>query len=352
MSQQMNRELEFREWDDACDSAWEREIPRFKPRIASLAGFTGLTSSQYDLLSIQILEDMNYEDKNRIYLNKRIAHSDEVVQYRVQSTWQKYATSFPRKFPVQKKCPYCMETLRRAKQGNDHDIDDLKIGVLETCPNCNYWLWHYIQGTYIGRWDLMAYFYTVFLGKIREFDTALPVSCKEEIASWIRRNPTRWHSINPISLEKLVADIFRSNYEKAEVTHVGKPDDGGVDVIYIDIEKQQWLIQVKRREKPEYSEPVSTIRNLLGTMVLENASHGIVVSTADHFSYRAYDAINRAKERGMTIELINRRALDQMLTGLLPDRPWLGPIQWIFPEFTSRLLKKIPSKHYRQLKLF
>jgi len=64
------------------------------------------------------------------------------------------------------------------------------------------------------------------------------------------------------------------------------------------------------------------------------------------------DALNRAKEKGMTIQLINRRVLNQMLTGLLPDRPWLGPVQWAFPEFSSYLLKKIPSKHYQQLKLF
>lgn len=339
----MNREPEFREWNDDCNSVWEREIPRFKPRIASPAGYTGLKSSQYELLSIQILEDMNYEDENFIYLNKKIAHSDEVVQHQIQGMWHKYVTSFPRKFPAQKKCPYCKEILRRAKQGNDQDIEDIKIGILETCPNCNYWMWHYIQGTYIGRWSLEAYFYTALLGKVREFDGVLPVSCNEEIASWIRKNPARWHSINPTALEKLVADIFRANYSQAEVSHVGKPDDGGIDVIYIDAEKHQWLIQVKRRERPEYVEPVSTIRNLLGTLFLNDASHGIVVSTADHFSYRAYDALNRAKEKGMTIQLINRRVLNQMLTGLLTDRPWLGPVQWAFPEYSSYLLKKFQA---------
>lgn len=348
----MNFKADFKEWNIDCDSAWQREIPRFRPRMVTMPKHISRSSWRYDMLSTQILEDMDYEEKNTIYINKRIAHSDELVQAQIQARWYEFVKSFPRKFPLHKQCPYCDENLHQAKQGNEHDIEDIKIGALETCPNCNYWEWHYIQGTYIGRWSLMAYFYTNLLSKIREFNDELPEGCSEEIASWIRQHPDSWHSINPTGLEKLVADIFRANYERSEVTHVGKPDDGGVDVIYIDSEKNQWLVQVKRRERPTRAEAVTTIRNLLGTMILENSSHGIVVSTADHFSYRAYDAVKRAKERGMIVELINRKVLHQMLSGLLIDRPWLEPLQWAFPEFTDRLLRKIPSKHYRQLSLF
>ena len=348
----MTQKVEFRQWEDYCDAVWE-EIPGFKPRIVPLPGKAGFTSGQYDLLSSQILEqaDSEEEDKDIVYVNKRAAHSDEIVQSGIQARWHEYVTCFPRKFPLHQKCPYCRERLRKSRHGNERDIEDMQLGALETCPNCSYWEWHYIQGIYIHRPSSMAYYYTSLLGKVREFDNDLPDGCSEEIARWIRRNPSRWHSINPTALEKLVAGIFRANYQHSEVTHVGKPDDGGIDVIFVDAESRQWLIQVKRREKPDHTESVATIRNLLGTMILENASHGIVVSTGDHFSYRAYDAIHRAKERGMIVELINRKVLNQMLERVLIERPWLGPLHWAFPEFSGRLLRGIPSKDYRQLSL-
>ncbi len=189
-----------------------------------------------------------------------------------------------------------------------------------------------------------------FLSKLREFDCNLPEGCAADIAQWIRRDPKRWHTITPRQLEKLVADIFRSNFTNAEVSHVGRPDDGGVDVIFVETTNKQWLIQVKRREKPNSSEPVETIRNLLGTMVLENASLGIVVSTADHFTYRAYEATGRAKKCGMIIELIDRKKLDKMLDPVLPDRPWLEVLKREAPEYARLFADKIHSD--LQLKLF
>ena len=154
----------------------------------------------------------------------------------------------------------------------------------------------------------------------------------------------------PRNLEKLVADIFRANYENAQALHVGRPDDGGVDVIFIDTENRQWLIQVKRRESPGHAEPVETIRNLLGAMVLSKSSLGIVVSTADHFTYRAYEAVGRARECGMRINLIDRKKLDRMLDPILPDRPWLSVLLKEAPEYAKLFAEKIESD--LQLKLF
>lgn len=346
-------EFEFKVWEESCDRAWRNEIPRFELRAIPPYKSAHYSAGQYDLMSVQILEDTSYGgDSNRIYINKKIAHPDEVVQAQIEARWRKYASNIPRSFSLQRKCPYCNETLRRSKQGNEHDIEDMKLGALETCPNCNYWSWHYIQGTYIGRWGLEAYFYTILLGKIREFDDKLPDACAEEIASWLRRKPDNWQSIHPKGLEKLVADVFRANYSTSEVWHVGKPDDGGVDVIYVDADKKQWLIQVKRRAKADATESVATIRNLLGTMLLGGSGHGIVVSTADHFSYRAYDTVKRAGELGMTVKLIDRKAFDRMLDGVLLDRPWFGPLVYAFPEFAERLLRKLPSKSYQQMRLF
>lgn len=349
-------EFEYKEWDEGCESAWSREIPLFELRSILPYKSARYPSGQYDLMSIQILEDTCYEcENNRIYVNKKIAHPDEVVQRQIENRWRKYASKIPRRFVLQRKCPYCNKALLRSKQGNEYDFEDMRLGALEACLNCNYWSWHYIQGTFIGRWGLEAFFYTVLLGKIREFEETLPDACSTEIATWLRRKPDFWNSVNPSRFEKLVADVFRANYSHSEVRHVGSPDDGGVDVLYVDADKNQWLIQVKRREKPEATESVTTIRNLLGTMLLEDSSYGIVVSTADHFSYRAYHAVHRASERGMTIRLIDRKAFDHMLDGLLVDRPWLGTISATFPELAKRILRTAASKPgkslYQQLRL-
>jgi hypothetical protein len=80
------------------------------------------------------------------------------------------------------------------------------------------------------------------------------------------------------------------------------------DVLFVDA-GVKCLIQVKRREDPAFAEGVAGIRNLLGTMILEDALRGIIVSTADHFTYCAYDAVGRANERGMQIDLVDRGKL-------------------------------------------
>ena len=61
---------------------------------------------------------------------------------------------------------------------------------------------------------------------------------------------------------------------------LGRPRDGGVDVLLIDAEKEEWLIQVKRRKSQNSTEGVNTIRNILGVMTVKDVYKGIVVSTA------------------------------------------------------------------------
>jgi len=157
---------------------------------------------------------------------------------------------------------------------------------------------------------------------VREFETRIPEGCYSDLVVALRQNPDLWHTLNPTDFEKLVQAIFKANYCDCEVFHVGKPNDGGVDVIFVDSGKKQWLIQAKRRVSPQSSEGVETIRNMLGTMYLEDSSFGVVVSTADHFTYQAYKQINRADELGKTLKLIDRGKLIRMSGALLPSNPW------------------------------
>lgn len=353
----MSRNVIFEDWEDWCDQLWDRSVPLLKPRKSRTKRSLYNTSRPhqpllphfeinsklpqifYDELQMRILLEHNrYNEKEEeqivVYLGGNVILGDKLVRDKVMKRFN-YGENLYHKVQAETTCPYCKHNLTTI---TFEDTVEREFGLLlEYCPSCTYWTWHYFAYSYLSREPFTPLAYTSFIGKVREFDENMPEGCIEEIGAWIRQNPKRWHTIHPSRFEKLVADIFRANYAHAEVKHVGKPADGGVDVVFIDADKEKWLIQVKRREKAKSSESVSTIRNLLGTLYLEDATKGIVVSTADHYSYQAYADVNRASERGMTIKLIDRSVLDHMLDGVIVDKPWLTPLQQFFPEFVPFL---------------
>lgn len=255
-------------------------------------------------------------------------------------------------------CPFCKSSILTC---GSFDLSDFyysgegKAYYLWYCRYCRFWQWYYAFDRYAGdeEWEGEGCppraEERARISKLRVFSD-LPESCSGELAQYLRRKPSEWHRFNPKRFEKLVADIFRANYENAEVIHVGKPDDGGKDIIFIDSNNQQSLIQVKRRERETCSEGVSTIRNLIGTMILDNVVRGIVVSTADHFSIRAQQAVERVAKQGLHIELIDKGVLNRMLDPVLPDRPWLESVDSDDSEVASWLGQQISSDD--QLKLF
>jgi len=185
------------------------------------------------------------------------------------------------------------------------------------------------------------------MSKLSEFPEDIPNGCLQECAQYLKTHPNYWNKIKPSSLERLVADIFRANYQNCEVIHVGQPNDGGIDVLFVDSGKKKWLIQVKRRGSPHTTEGVSTLRNLLGVLLLRRTKYGIVVSTADHFSYWAFKAKEKARLLGYTIELIDKGKLKRLIEPLLPNRQWARLIKKRRPEWLPVLSEKMPDK--RQL---
>jgi hypothetical protein len=147
----------------------------------------------------------------------------------------------------------------------------------------------------------------------KKFDHSLPMGCLHELAQHFRQHPIAWNTIAPTRLERLIADVFRANFAPCEVHHVGKPGDLGIDVVLIETDEKTWLTQVKRRSRPDSTEGFSTLQSLLGSLALHGARHGIVVSTADHFSYQARKQCRRAHESGFVVEL----------GPLLPRHPWM-----------------------------
>ncbi|WP_327230951.1 restriction endonuclease [Streptomyces murinus] len=147
---------------------------------------------------------------------------------------------------------------------------------------------------------------TVLSSKTRTFDKRAPEGTLQEISQFFRRHPNLYHSVSPTYLEKLTARVFKEFGNYAEVRHVGRPADGGVDVLLIEDEEHSWLVQVKRRENPTKGESVETIRNLLGTMVLEGKTFGAVVSTADHFTLPAREAASGSTRNGVKVPYLPR----------------------------------------------
>ena len=247
-----------------------------------------------------------------------------------------------------KKCSYCSTKLLKVKDEITPE-DSHREYCLWYCRNCRFWQLHLYSDPYracIPPADHWAYF-----SKLREFNKNLPDGCSEELAVHIRARPNLLYSFNPTHFEEFVADVFRANYANAEVLHVGQPQDGGVDVLLIDVEKEQWLIQVKRRGSPNRTEGVSTIRDMLGAMVVEGVGRGVVVSTANRFSRNAIQAAARAKvgQYRMTVELVDSGIFNKMLDPILPDRPWLQPINQLDEELAGYLADRIPSDNQLEI---
>ncbi|MBN9517807.1 restriction endonuclease [bacterium] len=189
----------------------------------------------------------------------------------------------------------------------------------------------------------------------RKFGTHFPEGCAAELAQQLRLDPSLWHTIAPRDMERFVADIFRANYRHADVVHVGKSGDLGVDVLFVDAGGNDWLIQVKRRGSPTAVEGFDTLQRLLGTLTLKGKLRGIIVTTGHHFSQPLICQASQAEQRGFRIELIDRGKLDRMLTPVLPVRPWLklldsGLLPSLDAEVREHFISNISDP--RQLRLF
>ncbi len=239
-------------------------------------------------------------------------------------------------------CGYCGHELIRAKRKSDeYEEDAADSWVLSTCDWCAYWcLSHHRWGDQ----GLVWYEHEYMLSKARTFDPHLPPAVASEIAQGLRQRPEYYRTINPQKLEKFVGEVFRANYSDCEVTHVGKPQDGGVDLLFVASDGREWMVQVKRREHPKRSESVTTVRNLLGTLLVENKFNGIVVSTADHFSYAANRAVAAVRSRGYTVDLIDRGKLDLMLSPLLPDKAWRVGVREHAPYLEKYFTRKLQQQ--------
>jgi len=272
-------------------------------------------------------------DDNSLYINDEEIKQKERKEIIINKFFNKRIQNIV-------KCPFCSYKLFKAKYENKFpknipnflNLDYTQFGYLWYCSNCAFWQFYWHEFIY-DKFPSEE-FWNMAISKLKSFSN-IPDCCNSEIAQYIRRNPSVWNNISPYKLENLVKDIFKANYSDCEVIHVGGPHDGGVDVIFIDSEDEEWLIQVKRRSSTNYTEGVSSLRNLLGTLIIHDRTKGILVSTADHFSYRAYKMVNRAREFGYIVELIDKGKLNRMIQPFITNRPWLDYLETNLKDITK-----------------
>ncbi|MBW4084586.1 restriction endonuclease [Paenibacillus sp. S150] len=111
--------------------------------------------------------------------------------------------------------------------------------------------------------------------------------------------------MDPFDFEHLVCNLFSKMGLESKLTRSSR--DGGVDVIAFDprpVFGGKYVIQAKRYKN---TVEVAAVRDLYGTMMNENASKGILVTTSSY----GPDARSFAKDK--PIELIDGRVLLHML---------------------------------------
>ena len=240
-------------------------------------------------------------------------------------------------------CPFCRTAMTRAESPGDaaiatHGLDYLLV----CCDRCRYWAFRVYDDPFPNS-CMPPPSHGIALAKAAEYFEKLPPGCDAEIAAHVRRHPNLLRTADPTHFERFVADVFRANHRHAEVVHVGGPGDGGRDIYLVNDSGNRWLISVKRRGRTRPAEPVDTVRDLLGTLVLEGERRGIVVSSADRFSPAAVEAASKARVRGFRVELVDGGLLDRMLDPVLPDRPWLEPLRRFSPELVNELDRRLPG---------
>lgn len=322
--------------DEHLDYYWGRKKEKWSP------------VSAHDSLSIEGL--FEYDKFN--FVRDSLKRNSRVVLRPFYKAYKSFGDHPFKTQPLAAEfCPYCGKEMTLSEsyetkyeigdEGLGNEESDELLASLEYCLNCRFWRWHYLTSFFYNRGGVYSIQYTSAMPKIDAFNPSLPLGCSTEIAQALRRDPKIYHSINTKTFEKFVADVFRANHANAEVIHVGQPHDGGKDVIFIDDGDNKWLISVKRRASPEKSEGVETIRSLIGVLFLNQATRGMVVSSANHFTYHAKKAANFANNEGLQIRLVDRGLLDRMLGSLLPHWPWENYLK----EFSPAAWKLFSSKN-------
>jgi len=177
-----------------------------------------------------------------------------------------------------------------------------------------------------GHATTQEYNYQAIVKVFEVDDKELPVDI---LLEHLKKKTSILYGVHPQKMEEVVQYVFRSYYA-CDVMHCGRSHDGGVDLIMIDSDNPT-LIQVKRRQNPDYVESVSVIREFLGALLINRSKKGIFVSTSNHYSKETIKTIDMIlKENIVTrFELVDFKKFTEMI-GIIKsekDEPWMKLIE-------------------------
>jgi len=197
------------------------------------------------------------------------------------------------------------------------------------CPNsgCGWWM-HFPPPKPAGFRTIEHHAKWAIIKKFSFNDKDLPTA---ELAKYLKQNPHSMVNTHFSAFEKLVCSLMKEFYGPTEFIHVGRPKDGGKDLIGVFNDKITTFVEVKKRENIFSCESVRTVRNLLGVMTHEGVEKGIVVTTADRFSKEAH-SLSVPKEESLAnynLELISFKDIKSWLniSRVSSSPSWEGVIE-------------------------
>lgn len=212
-------------------------------------------------------------------------------------------------------CPFCRRKIENiVHQKYNYDTPEWLFGSFEQseyviqCPSCGWWEYKYsncsdaiIDGIRASDVEYSS----AILKSYDEDSIDVPV---KTLRAYISKNPDAIYKVDAHKMEDLVRSVFSDFFPSCTVKKFGQTRDGGRDGLLIDENGQQFLLSIKRRESPNATESVSTLRDLIGATIIEdNISGCIIVSTADHFSKPAEDYARKVLSKNIitTFDLID-----------------------------------------------
>ncbi|ACF45505.1 restriction endonuclease [Prosthecochloris aestuarii DSM 271] len=200
-------------------------------------------------------------------------------------------------------CPYCGEAVELEDRSYTELWGDETCHERYRCNGCGWWRSHEIPNKYFRGSARMGVLHIADLRERHLLANAI---------DQILESADRLRAYDPTKFEKLVGDVMKE-FLGCQVDHVGKSNDGGIDLILMHSDRGPIPVQVKRRQADGKVESVALVREFRGAMVLAGFDEGLIVSTADHYSRQAMAASVARPEHLLPqkIDLVDcRRFLD------------------------------------------
>ena len=243
-------------------------------------------------------------------------------------------------YPIDKVCPFCKsETKSALSEGKivfdpeekDTDKDEHHFVEALVCI-CGWWSVRHVKTENAHNLYSLPSIINYKRGKLHEFDQP-----NEEPLRILREEIIKNHKkidlINPTRMEKLVGSILADLYTDSEIKHVGKTNDGGMDLFGV-LGNDKLAVQVKTHDIITRGESVKSIREFIGVLMTNKIPSGIFVTTANHFSKYSKETAKKILQRDDVnrFDLIDRYALIEMIkeTNKTEPEPWRKHIPGYF----------------------